>query len=548
MFQLLALKVLDDCAACAHKVLASGQLYLFCNNYAEDKSNQFTLRRIKERSAVEDTLYTDELSGTHISVNAIVGKNGDGKSSIVELLIRVLNNFACCYGFRNDQESLCYNISVSSILYYEVDNNVYAIYCPIGGDEFINGKPRVKWYKDGKCISDDMPQDDESGEGRKKWLKQNHVDDLFYGMVINYSIYSYNSRVLGVENEGPASWIDALFHKNDSYQTPIVLNPMRTDGNIDINREESLAHQRLMVIYTMAGSDTSQLMVGEDKEAIGYSFSLEKESKLLKNTIAEYFKRNHQQDFPWATLEHYIERKDRLTETEKEALNNICSHFSAFWEEFQVLLEQNTKFKDYIERLSQNDEMERSNPSDLNKYLRFIFEWMRNANHPRFQAIGKHLWWFIVRKFEWMNYAEFYRMVMVLVVWKQLRTDFDVIDCSIDEAIDKRNDPKYAAKLYICYKVIEILRTYLPYYRRSYISDESYEMLFNPISANVSFGRMESDINEILSKKDYTTLKLRQTINYLKYQKDEYFGAERNQINGNMYLAHFDRLKRPNLI
>ncbi|ULT26860.1 hypothetical protein KUH03_08560 [Sphingobacterium sp. E70] len=38
----------------------------------------------------------------------------------------------------------------------------------------------------------------------------------------------------------------SLFHKNDGYQVPLVLNPMRIEGNINVNREEWLAKSRLL--------------------------------------------------------------------------------------------------------------------------------------------------------------------------------------------------------------------------------------------------------------------------------------------------------------
>ena len=65
------------------------------------------------------------------------------------------------------------------------------------------------------------------------------LEKLFYSIAVNYSIYGLNSRHLG-------SWITHLFHKNDSYQTPLVINPMRTEGNFDINREEYLSKYRLL--------------------------------------------------------------------------------------------------------------------------------------------------------------------------------------------------------------------------------------------------------------------------------------------------------------
>lgn len=41
-------------------------------------------------------------------------------------------------------------------------------------------------------------------------------------------------------------WIKGVFHKNDGYLAPLVLNPKRTKGNIDINIENHLAKSRLM--------------------------------------------------------------------------------------------------------------------------------------------------------------------------------------------------------------------------------------------------------------------------------------------------------------
>ncbi len=71
--------------------------------------------------------------------------------------------------------------------------------------------------------------------GRKELNKS-----FFYTIVMNHSHYSLNSGVLG-------NWISTLFHKNDGYKTPIVINPMRTEGDFKINHETRLAKQRLFV-------------------------------------------------------------------------------------------------------------------------------------------------------------------------------------------------------------------------------------------------------------------------------------------------------------
>jgi hypothetical protein len=43
-----------------------------------------------------------------------------------------------------------------------------------------------------------------------------------------------------------SSWLKGIFHKNDGYQTPIVLHPMRYNGLLDIRKENNLAKERLL--------------------------------------------------------------------------------------------------------------------------------------------------------------------------------------------------------------------------------------------------------------------------------------------------------------
>lgn len=65
------------------------------------------------------------------------------------------------------------------------------------------------------------------------------VDQYFYTIHLNYSLHSLNSIHMG-------GWIDNLFHKNDGYQTPVVINPIRDKGNININKEHRLSIDRIV--------------------------------------------------------------------------------------------------------------------------------------------------------------------------------------------------------------------------------------------------------------------------------------------------------------
>jgi hypothetical protein len=42
-------------------------------------------------------------------------------------------------------------------------------------------------------------------------------------------------------------WLESIFHKNDGYQTPLVINPKRDEGSIDIEKEKELQKAKLLV-------------------------------------------------------------------------------------------------------------------------------------------------------------------------------------------------------------------------------------------------------------------------------------------------------------
>ena len=162
-FQLIAIKALNDKYT---KVLESKKTYYFSDNF-EIQSNSIKL--VNEKCV---SLYSSN-SINNINISAIVGKNGMGKSTIIELLIMAINNIS--FGLKS------YN-----------DNSI------------------------------------------------KELEDFFYTIHTNYSLHSLN------EKHYDGEWLHKLFHKNDSYQTPIVIEPYREDGNIEVNKLEDLTQQRLI--------------------------------------------------------------------------------------------------------------------------------------------------------------------------------------------------------------------------------------------------------------------------------------------------------------
>lgn len=227
--KVIALKACDGTDPNFTKVLKIDNLYFFYTNYRIEVIEGI------ETIIEDNTLQCPDLykiKNINVNISAIVGRNGSGKSSIIDLLFRAINNIA--YNFKFVSGDLNKTITADleivknlNVVFYFHTDRYYKII--VKEDNFTV----YAFDKNGKINS--TPEKDFS-------LKR-----LFYTEAVNYSHYAYNSLEYGYfEGERFVDWLQQLFHKNDSYQTPVVLNPMRTHGNFDINRENDLVRQRLL--------------------------------------------------------------------------------------------------------------------------------------------------------------------------------------------------------------------------------------------------------------------------------------------------------------
>lgn len=215
-----------------------------------------------------------------VNVSAIVGENGSGKSSILDMMVRVLNNAATALMGEKPQ--------------YAAAEHVHYIEYVYGSILFVQGNNLKRLNVKGRVVEvipyniinnegDDADNDTKTtyrAGQRDIWLdaRTEHVEnllpqkktsihklaELFYTVVCNYSLYAYNpndyfeeftndERIAKIRPKQDyrgypylKCWLTGLFHKNDGYQMPLVINPMRQNGIIHAPKENQLAKERLL--------------------------------------------------------------------------------------------------------------------------------------------------------------------------------------------------------------------------------------------------------------------------------------------------------------
>lgn len=246
-FKLLGLKTLER-NAISHKVLKPHTFYSF-DNYYEYIEVRKGIESFKVDFSKFDSLY-DIKDRFKVNISAIVGKNGSGKSTLIDLILMGIYNLSLQMDFLKEGTPL---EGLGFELYWMADK-IYKL-------TFLD---EIKLYAF-KEVEDKKNTTIYELESNPINIKKNIVA-FFYSILINYSHYALNS------SEREIDWITPLSHKNDGYKTPIVINPKRTNGNINVNREKELMNIRLLV----------NLLELHDLSNIKQSFRHIDESKTIK--------------------------------------------------------------------------------------------------------------------------------------------------------------------------------------------------------------------------------------------------------------------------
>jgi len=548
MFQLIAIRPFAHCKSYIRKCLRSNTYYYFCDQYVFE--NEALHKREDGQKSVDNFFHIGG-ADVNITLSAIVGKNGDGKSTIVELMMRLINNFTSnVYGLMTEVNPTIRIEGVAAELYYLQNECIYRLY-----DE--QGHGEVKLQK--------IAVIEENGNIRMLAHRED-VDNqnqlavhFFYTMVSNYSHYAYNIYDFRKEwvsteergnDENERCWLYYIFHKNDGYRTPLVLNPYRNKGNIDVNNEAYLNQQRLISLFLDAEeprNDRPSFRNLYGKTAKYVALEVPGESKLEMKSIVEYF-----------TACMKDELLSRAINKTKEINTAPETHHSDIEECLQLLRQIQGSWihrnENLLRAIIEWDQKEKARRNVLNEERGFLTarsdlrRWIEVLDEVNFGAEYEEEKKRLVngiRGYCMFNLAQLQRIGLINYVCylmgghdESFVPGHDAFDLTSDEiaspyemlSLDKK------CQHYIIYKIIAIFETYLEDYKRPCRMYDGSVIGENTIPNSYVSNAIVKLWDDIHDRPSHINLKLRQALYYRQHYLSEQNIDVFTEID--MHVAH----------
>ena len=279
-FAIIAVRC-DDKHCTGRKNLIPGKIYQLLDGYTITDKTIFVSSERKDLNLLYDDYNPENTNGVpHVQFSAIVGKNGSGKSSLVELMMRIINNFSTImYGEVNSDPAanrLHYIDHVMATMWFALEGCIYQLtvkYQQVAlytFEKHHESEDRIEYHLNEAnplLIGDEFLYSDKLISGIcDNAVLQKIAEHFFYTLVSNYAIYAYNTNEFKQESYNTRKvedaisavaaeddddydkevWLYSLFYKNDGYKVPIGITPFRRQGNMDVNNEKELANERLI--------------------------------------------------------------------------------------------------------------------------------------------------------------------------------------------------------------------------------------------------------------------------------------------------------------
>lgn len=315
-----------------------------------------------------------------VDICAVVGENGCGKSSLIEIYIRVINNLAA-FILGEDflypkAEHLHFIKNLFAEVYVEIDRSIFCIRCYDRTIEVFRFDYVEEDNKYVRVSSNLISEDVDLGDGCPSHPKYLYIlQGLCYNTILNYSLHSFNSigykeedtfigkevriRKRGFErgfyrpkflfdekgneleltetllNENDPegkSWLSGVFHKNDGFQSPIVISPKRDYGMIDINNENKLSEDRLLSLLFVEDMNEDRKSekrfpfseINQKLRIDGFTIS-QNTKTVTKYTVAP----ESHPDLPHYSKDEYIKVRDYIRDAYYKTFNieQVARHF-----------------------------------------------------------------------------------------------------------------------------------------------------------------------------------------------------------------------------
>ena len=183
----------------------------------DDVNNKLTIKENVDDKGNKQ--YIDDIFGENINVTAIVGKNWSGKSSVLKLILYLI----FCKNYKKDGD---YNVGklVETLKTFS-EKEVFLILHD--GEEFkkIIFSSFIKYLKEIE-FGDDTTTKMMSGSTVRKEEIIPDINELEQNKIKFFTIH-FNYMLDTMYDGWQDNWVKEIYHKADTYQTPLLLEPYK---------------------------------------------------------------------------------------------------------------------------------------------------------------------------------------------------------------------------------------------------------------------------------------------------------------------------------